>query len=94
MIDRLYNIGASAGSRKCWKLFSTPMTIPLTPKMTVLISIQRTSSAVSACCAGGEAGREDWCAPASGEAAPGTAASAVSRMSTRLTVALKSRHRR
>jgi len=66
------------------------MTMPLTPKTTVLMSIQRTSSAVSACCAAVKPGASTV-RTSHGAASARIAASAVSRTSTRLVIALKSR---
>jgi hypothetical protein len=73
------------------KLFNTPMMMPLTPKMTVLTSIQRIKSAVRACCAGLKPGASKF-ATNHGAAAAVAIVTAVSNISTRLVTALKTRH--
>ncbi len=65
--------------------------IPLTPKMTVLMSIQRISETVSACWAGVKPGARSVLTR-SGAITAATSASAVMMMSTRFVTALNSRH--
>ena len=67
------------------------MMIPLTPKITVPISIQRINSAVSACCQGAKPGARTV-RTNHGASKAATAATAVIMINTRLLTALNNRH--